>query len=52
MSYGSAYQSGYVFSVNDSFASFPIGVSIGGKATRLTLVNHSWAEQSPTFIKK
>jgi hypothetical protein len=35
LSYGSVYESGFVFAINDSYAAYPIGVSVGGKVASL-----------------
>ena len=36
LTYGSVYESGYVYSIDDTYAHYPEGVSIGGKAITIT----------------
>jgi len=36
LTYGSVYEDGYVYSIDDSYANYPLGVSVGGKVAALT----------------
>jgi hypothetical protein len=42
LSYGSVYQSGYVFSINDNYNDYPESVSVGGTVASLTVQAPPW----------